>query len=365
MDNTSIRVADNFDLASIKSPADIKRLTVDELQLLADRLRVPLTEKLGRHGGHVGPNLGFMEATIALHYVFDAPTDKLVFDVSHQTYPHKMLTGRIQAFLDPTHYDDVTGYTSPKESPYDLFSVGHTSTSVALTAGLAKARDMRGGKENVVAIIGDGSLSGGEAFEGLDYAATLGSNFIVVVNDNQMSIAPNHGGIYENLRLLRDTDGTAQCNLFKAMGFRYLYVPYGNEVANDYTNIGYQIVEEGKDVAVIAAGDFMQLGRDAVELMKQQSLTPTLINPRIVSDIDRAALDSLRDYRVLITLEDNSVAGGMGEKIAAYLGEAPVKVKVLGLPRALPDRYKASELMAANGLTPQAIAKAVAVALGN
>ena len=232
MDNTSIRVADNFDLASIKSPADIKRLTVDELQLLADRLRVPLTEKLGRHGGHVGPNLGFMEATIALHYVFDAPTDKLVFDVSHQTYPHKMLTGRIQAFLDPTHYDDVTGYTSPKESPYDLFSVGHTSTSVALTAGLAKARDMRGGKENVVAIIGDGSLSGGEAFEGLDYAATLGSNFIVVVNDNQMSIAPNHGGIYENLRLLRDTDGTAQCNLFKAMGFRYLYVPYGNDVAS-------------------------------------------------------------------------------------------------------------------------------------
>lgn len=232
MDNTSIRVADDFDLASIKSPADIKRLTVDELQVLADRLRVPLTEKLGRHGGHVGPNLGFMEATIALHYVFDAPVDKLVFDVSHQTYPHKMLTGRIQAFLDPAHYDDVTGYTSPKESPYDLFSVGHTSTSVALAAGLAKARDLRGGKENVVAIIGDGSLSGGEAFEGLDYAATLGTNFIVVVNDNQMSIAPNHGGIYENLRLLRDTDGTAQCNLFKAMGFRYLYVPYGNDVAS-------------------------------------------------------------------------------------------------------------------------------------
>jgi len=141
--------------------------------------------------------------------------------------------------------------------------------------------------------------------------------------------------------------------------------PATTEVANDYTNIGYQIVEEGKDVAIIAAGDFMQLGRDAVELMKQQGLTPTLINPRIVSDIDRATLDSLRDYRVLITLEDNSVAGGMGEKIAAYLGEAPVKVKVLGLPRALPDRYKASELMAANGLTPQAIAKAAAVALGN
>ena len=191
MDNTSIRVADNFDLASIKSPADIKRLTVDELQVLADRLRVPLTEKLGRHGGHVGPNLGFMEATIALHYVFDAPADKLVFDVSHQTYPHKMLTGRIQAFLDPAHYDDVTGYTSPKESPYDLFSVGHTSTSVALAAGLAKARDLRGGKENVVAIIGDGSLSGGEAFEGLDYAATLGTNFIVVVNDNPYSFILN------------------------------------------------------------------------------------------------------------------------------------------------------------------------------
>lgn len=201
-----------LDIADIKSPADIRSLSLDGLYTLAAQLRAPLIRKLAAHGGHVGPNLGFLEATIALHYVFNTPEDKIVFDVSHQTYVHKMLTGRIKAFLDSADYDDVTGYTQPAESPYDLFAVGHTSTSVALAAGLAKARDLKGGKERVVAVIGDGSLSGGEAFEGLDYGATLGSNFIVVVNDNQMSIAPNHGGLYSNLKLLRDTNGTAECN---------------------------------------------------------------------------------------------------------------------------------------------------------
>ena len=162
--------------------------------------------------------------------MFNAPVDKIVFDVSHQTYVHKMLTGRINAFLSPEHYDDVTGYTNPGESIYDEFSIGHTSTSISLASGLAKARDLRGGNENIVAVIGDGSLSGGEAFEGLDYAATLGTNFIVVVNDNQMSIAPNHGGLYDNLRELRETNGTARCNYFRSLGFKYIYVPYGNDI---------------------------------------------------------------------------------------------------------------------------------------
>ncbi len=219
-----------FDIAAITSPADIRGLSLDGLYTLAAQLRAPLIEKLAAHGGHVGPNLGFLEATVALHSVFDTPHDKLVFDVSHQSYVHKMLTGRIKAFLDPADYNDVTGYTQPTESPYDLFAVGHTSTSVALAAGLAKARDLKGGHEHVVAVIGDGSLSGGEAFEGLDYGATLGSNFIVVVNDNQMSIAPNHGGIYANLKLLRDTNGTAECNMFRAMGYDYMYVEYGNDL---------------------------------------------------------------------------------------------------------------------------------------
>lgn len=219
-----------FDIAAITSPADIRGLSLDGLYTLAAQLRAPLIDKLAAHGGHVGPNLGFLEATVALHYVFDTPHDKLVFDVSHQSYVHKMLTGRIKAFLDPEDYNAVTGYTQPTESPYDLFAVGHTSTSVALAAGLAKARDLKGGHEHVVAVIGDGSLSGGEAFEGLDYGATLGSNFIVVVNDNQMSIAPNHGGIYANLKLLRDTNGTAECNMFRAMGYDYMYVEYGNDL---------------------------------------------------------------------------------------------------------------------------------------
>lgn len=576
-----------FDIAAITSPADIRGLSLDGLYTLAAQLRAPLIEKLAAHGGHVGPNLGFLEATVTLHYVFDTPHDKLVFDVSHQSYVHKMLTGRIKAFLDPADYNDVTGYTQPTESPYDLFAVGHTSTSVALAAGLAKARDLKGGHERVVAVIGDGSLSGGEAFEGLDYGATLGSNFIVVVNDNQMSIAPNHGGIYANLKLLRDTNGTAECNMFRAMGYDYMYVEYGNDLRalvkafrkvracerptvvhintmkgeglpvaeqnkekfhfsapfdpktgtplhpdneesyidifgrhllkrmagdpdvclltagtpgaigfppdrreragkqfidvgiaeqqavatasglakggakpvfgvcatflqraydqlsqdvaingtsaafvtfyggvwgmNDETHLGffdvpmitdipgikflaptnteeyasmldwaidqrempvvvrtpsghvlhaegpvqtdwsdtrYEIVEqgEGNRVAIIAAGDFLPLGREAAELMRKKGIKPTVINPRILSELDTETLDSLKDYELVITLEDNSLDGGMGQKIAAYLGEAPVKVRCLGLPKAFPDRFNAAELLESRGLTPEKIA---------
>ncbi|MDE7397306.1 MAG: 1-deoxy-D-xylulose-5-phosphate synthase, partial [Muribaculum sp.] len=220
----------DINLSAIKTPADIRSMSIEELTQLASEMRSTLINKLSIHGGHVGPNLGMIEAVIALHYVFDTPTDKIVFDVSHQTYPHKMITGRMKAFTDAAHYDDVTGYTNPAESEYDLFSLGHTSSAVALAAGLAKARDLQGGKHNVVAVIGDGSLSGGVAFEGLDYGATLGSNFIVVVNDNQMSIAENHGGIYADLRLLRNTNGTAETNLFNAMGYGYRYVNYGNDI---------------------------------------------------------------------------------------------------------------------------------------
>ena len=177
----------------INTPDDLKKLDVEQLDLLAEQLRALLMRKLAAHGGHVGPNLGVVEATIALHYVFDAPNDKIVFDVSHQSYVHKMLTGRIEAFADPAHYDDVTGYTSPHESLYDLFEIGHTSTSISLATGLAKARDLAGSSENVVAFIGDASLGGGMALEGLNYAPELKSNIIIILNDNQMSIGENHG----------------------------------------------------------------------------------------------------------------------------------------------------------------------------
>lgn len=219
-----------MELKDIHSPSDIKKLTEAELTDISSKLRSALLQKLSVHGGHIGPNLGMVEATVALHYVFNAPEDKIVFDVSHQSYVHKMLTGRMEAFLDPKQYDSVTGYTNPRESEYDLFEIGHTSTSVALAGGLAKARDLRGGKENVIAVIGDGALSGGEAFEGLDYAAELGSNFIVVVNDNDMSIAENHGGLYDDLRRLRETDGQSPTNYFKSLGFDYRYVAYGNDI---------------------------------------------------------------------------------------------------------------------------------------
>lgn len=217
-------------LENIYSPEDVKKLSVKELNDLSGEIRVALLQKLSEHGGHFGPNFGMVEATIALHYVFNSPKDKIVFDVSHQSYVHKMLTGRKDAFLNPDKYDEVSGYTEPKESNHDFFIIGHTSTSVSLASGLAKGRDLNGENENIIAVIGDGSLSGGEAFEGLDYAAELGSNLIIIVNDNQMSIAENHGGLYQNLKALRDSNGQCECNYFKAMGLDYMYVKEGNNV---------------------------------------------------------------------------------------------------------------------------------------
>lgn len=217
-------------IEKVNSPADLKKLTVCEMEVLSGEIRRILLNKLSAHGGHVGPNLGMVEATVALHYVFTSPIDKIVYDVSHQSYTHKMLTGRKEAFINAAEYDDVSGYTEPSESEHDFFVIGHTSTSVSLATGLAKARDLKGDTGNIIAVIGDGSLSGGEAFEGLNNAAELGTNFIVIVNDNQMSIAENHGGLYHNLQLLRETEGKAPCNYFTAMGLDYLYVRDGNDV---------------------------------------------------------------------------------------------------------------------------------------
>lgn len=581
---------EGIDLSEIKSPADIRKMNLSELTQLAAELRGTLLKKLSAHGGHIGPNLGMVEAVIALHYVFDTPEDKIVFDISHQTYPHKMITGRMEAFTDPAHYDDVTGYTNPSESEYDLYSLGHTSSAVALAAGLAKARDLQGGKENVVAVIGDGSLSGGVAFEGLDYGATLGTNFIVVVNDNQMSIAENHGGIYADLRLLRNTNGTAEPNLFRAMGYAYRYVNYGNDLKsliemfravkdidhpvvvhintmkgmglpvaeadkesfhfsgpfdlksgaplhednpvtepedysdlfakdmlqkmkadskvvtitagtpgvlgfdkprrqeagrqfidvgiaeqaavdlasglakggmrpvagfvssflqraydqfsqdialnkqpatfvvfygsmfgmNDETHLGffdiallsnipdllflaptckeefqsmldwsirqtelpvvirtpgstavsnpeikvlddyskpqYEVVRQGADVALIGAGAMFGFIAQAADLLAKEGVNATLINPRNISQLDAAALDALKDYKTVITAEDGIIDGGFGQKVASYLGEAPVKVINLGLPKEFLNRYNYSELQHRCGLTPEQIA---------
>ncbi len=587
----------DIDLSSIKTPADIRKMNIDELTQLAAEMRSTLLDKLSAHGGHIGPNLGMVEAVIALHYVFDTPDDKIVFDVSHQTYPHKMLTGRMEAFTDPAHYDDVTGYTNPAESKYDLYSLGHTSSAVALAAGLAKARDLKGGKENVVAVIGDGSLSGGVAFEGLDYGATLGTNFIVVVNDNQMSIAENHGGIYADLRLLRNTNGTAEPNLFRAMGYGYRYVNYGNDLKsliemfravkdidhpvvvhintmkgmglpvaeankeefhfsgpfdlktgaplheadpqtapedysdlfarsmmrhmkdngkvvtitagtpgvlgfdkaarkeagrqfidvgiaeqagvdvasglakggmrpvvgfvssflqraydqfsqdialnkqpvtfvvfygsmfgmNDETHLGffdiallsnipgllylaptckeefeamldwsigqeklpvvirtpgvmavsnpeikliddyatprYDIVRQGKDVALIGAGMMFGIMSQAADILAKEGVNVTLINPRNLSSLDTATLDSLKGYKTVITAEDGIIDGGYGQKVASYLGEAPVKVINLGLPKEFLNRYDYSELQKRCGLTPEQIAQTASASL--
>lgn len=254
-------------IEKINQPTDVKNLNSEQLHVLADEMRQALLQKLSKHGGHFGPNLGMVEATIALHYVFNSPTDKIVYDVSHQSYPHKMLTGRKDAFLYEDKYDDVSGYSNPDESDHDFFTIGHTSTSVSLACGLAKGRDLKGDSENIIAVIGDGSLSGGEALEGLDFASELNSNLIIVVNDNDMSIAENHGGLYKNLKQLRDIDGKSECNLFKSMGLDYVFVKDGNDIDSLITAFeqvkdstypvvvhictqkgkGYKIAEENKE----------------------------------------------------------------------------------------------------------------------
>lgn len=578
----------DINLEEIKSPADIRTMTAEQLKQLAKEMRGSLIEKLSRHGGHVGPNLGMVDAIIALHYVFNTPEDKIVFDVSHQTYPHKMLTGRMEAFTEEAHYDDVTGYTNPSESEYDLFSLGHTSSAVALAAGLAKARDVKGEHHNVVAVIGDGSLSGGVAFEGLDYGATLGSNFIVIVNDNDMSIAENHGGIYADLRLLRNSNGEAEPNLFRSMGYAYRYVHNGNDIPSlietfravkdidhpvvvhintekgmglpvaeahkeqfhfsgpfdprtgkpanaetedysdifsdatlqlidedsrvvaitagtpgvmgftpdkrrragrrfvdvgiaeqaavdvaaglarggarpvvglastflqrafdqfsqdialnrqpatfvvfygglygltdethlgffdiallsnipglnilaptcreefadmlrrtavsslvptvirvpsgsvvsrpdahlleDYSDVRYDIVRQGERVGLIGAGTFFPLMAEAADELAKRGVNATLINPRQLSKLDKETLDTLGGYDVIITAEDGIAEGGFGQKIASYLGQAPVKVINLGLPKAFLNRYNPRMIAEECNLTvPQIVALA-------
>lgn len=254
-------------LENINSPKDLKKLKNSELETLAMEIRNALMNRLSKLGGHFGPNFGMVETIIALHYVFNSPKDKIVFDVSHQSYTHKILTGRKNAYLYDEHFKDVSGYTNPQESEHDFFNIGHTSTSISLAGGLVKARDLQGNNENIIAVIGDGSLSGGEALEGLDFASELKSNFIIIVNDNDMSIAENYGGLYKNLKALRESKGTCECNLFKAMSLDYTYIDEGNNIEklietfnkikdidhpivihiNTMKGKGYKIAEENKE----------------------------------------------------------------------------------------------------------------------
>lgn len=255
-------------IENINSPADVKTLNIMQLNVLAEEIRHALLTRASKHGGHFGPNFGMVEAIIAMHYVFDSPKDKIVFDVSHQCYPHKMLTGRKDAYLYEEHYDDVSGYTNPDESEHDFFTVGHTSTSISLACGLAKARDLNGEDGNVIAVIGDGSLSGGEALEGLDFASELNSNMIIVANDNDMSIAENHGGLYANLKLLRETNGQAECNLFKAMNLDYIYVDKGNDIASLIE--AFEKVKDTKKAIVVHINTLKGKGYAPAEQNKEQ-----------------------------------------------------------------------------------------------
>lgn len=586
----------NFDIIkNIKSPADIKAMSLDELRTVAAQMRDAVLFRTSRFSGHVGPNLGDIEAVIAMHYVFDAPNDRLVLDVSHQDFPHKMITGRVNGFINPDDFAKVGEYTDPTESPeYDIFYAGHTSPSISLCAGLARARDLRGEKYNVVAFIGDGSLSGGEAFEGLNVAGAMKSNLIIIVNDNQMAIAENHGGIYDNLRELRETNGTASDNLFRAFGLDYVYVAEGNNLEKviealrkvkdadhpvvvhlntqkgqgyapaernreafhwsvpfdlatgdpkvfspepDYTDIlcgfimekhqsepdflvvssatpdsfgldaakraglgkhfldtniaeqtavavmagaarngakviypvvgtflqraydqlmedwamdnspalvvvgatgingipdlthlgfwdipmitsipdivylaptnaeeframlewgftqsahkvavrmptysfehadspvdtdysalnRFKMVRQGKDVAVIAAGDFMVKGKQVVKLLADKGIDATLINPRFVSGVDTEMIAGLAaDHRLAVTLEDGSIEGGFGQRVASAAGPTGMKCLNFGLAKKFEDHYDVATLEKANGLDPVQITAAILAAL--
>ncbi len=254
-------------LKNIKSPKDLKKLTIDELKTCSDEIRNVLLQKMSNVGGHVGPNLGVVELTTALHYVFNSPEDKIVFDISHQSYTHKMLTGRLDGFIRPDKYKTVTGYSSPDESPHDFFTIGHTSTSISLALGLATARDLKKDNENIIAVIGDGSLSGGEAFEGLSNASENGTNMIIVVNDNNQSIAENHGGLYKNLKELRESNGTCSNNYFKALGLEYMYVNDGHDIL-ELVNT-FKTVKDITKPIVVHVHTIKGKGLEAAEINKE------------------------------------------------------------------------------------------------
>lgn len=281
-------------LKKINEPKDLRECSIDELNTLAEEIRECIIKKVDTVGGHLGPNLGFVEPTIAMHYVFNTPKDKFVFDVSHQCYPHKILTGRKEYYTNPEKYHEISGYTNPKESEHDSFFIGHTSTSVSLSVGLAKARDLKREKSNIVAVIGDGSLSGGEAFEGLDNAAALDSNIIIVVNDNDMSIAPNYGGIYGNLQLLKETDGKAECNFFKAMGFDYKYVADGNNVEKLI-----KVFEEVKDINHPVIVHLHTLKGKGLAVAEQNKETFHWILPKTVENFGKQQGEEPESYNSL------------------------------------------------------------------
>ena len=294
-------------LDRINCPDDVKKLSVDEMKTLSNEIRELIINKVNTIGGHMGPNLGIVEATIALHYVFNSPEDKIIFDVSHQCYPHKILTGRKEGFTNPKNYLKYTGFTAPEESSHDLFKVGHTSTSVSLATGVAKARDLRNEKYNVIALIGDGSLSGGEAFEGLDNAVTLGTNMIVIINDNDMSIAENHGGLYSNLKLLRDTEGKAELNFFKTLGFDYMFVKDGNDIE--------QLIEalnKVKDIDhPIVVHIYTEKGLGLKPAMENKEAfhwtMPGVLNPKSETNVAVEDYTSLtRDYHLKKVKEDSN-----------------------------------------------------------
>lgn len=340
-------------LDSVNSPQDVKKLTTEELEALAGEIRSAILNRDSKVGGHVGPNLGIVETTIALHYVFDSPRDKIVYDVSHQSYPHKILTGRKEGFTTDEGMSKISGYTNPDESEHDFFKVGHTSTSVSLACGLAKARDLKGEKHNVIAVIGDGSLSGGEALEGLSNAAVLGSNIIVIVNDNEMSIAENHGGLYTNLRLLRETEGRAECNMFKALGFDYRYVGEGNSVSRMIDVLrevkdaakptlihvrtlkgkGYKFAEENKEKWHWNVPFDIASGESKVDMSGENynDITFDFLNEKIKKDKDVVILTAGTPGAFSLTLErrlqlgQNYVDVGIAEEHAVAMASALAK----------------------------------------
>lgn len=336
-------------LEKINSPVDLKQLSLSELHELSFEARDVLLKKLSSVGGHIGPNLGMVEVTVALHYVFNSPVDKIVYDVSHQSYIHKMLTGRKNAFLNPDEYHSVSGYTNPEESEHDFFTVGHTSTSVSLACGLAKARDLKGDKENIIAVIGDGSLSGGEAYEGLNNAAELGTNMIIIVNDNDMSIAENHGGLYKNLELLRNTEGKAECNFFKSMGLDYIYINDGHdiekliEVFNNIKDInhpvvvhiktvkgkGYSFAEKDKETWHAGAPFNLETGESSFQTTETySSLTGKYLLKKMKEDKTIAAITSGTPIVINFHSEQRAEAGkqfidvGIAEEHAVALASA-------------------------------------------
>ncbi|ARJ92437.1 1-deoxy-D-xylulose-5-phosphate synthase [Listeria monocytogenes] len=330
-----------LDLLKIKDPSFMKRLDIQELEALAADIRAFLITSTSKSGGHIGPNLGVVELTIALHYSFNSPKDKFIWDVGHQSYVHKILTGRANQFGTLREHGGLDGFPKRKESIHDVFETGHSSTSLSAAAGMVIARDIKKEDFYVIPIIGDGALTGGMALEALNHIGDMGKDMIVILNDNDMSIAPNVGAIHNILGKLRTSDTSKQTKtnvdgaFFEELGFMYLGSIDGHDIEEVITNL--ELAKRAKGPVLLHIVTKKGKGYQPAELDSRGTWHGTgpykVETGSFIKPAKRAASWSSVISNELIRLAE------MDERIVAITPAMPVGSKLEKFAKAFPERF--------------------------